>query len=363
MQVIQPEELRSVATKFEEFMKYTQRLSPGNSYLIVNRNSPVLYSMASLAAHSYGLDVRTFDLSSDKPYEHFPEELLAYLRGETPKAGMGLFDYSQHPKWHLAELGARIEFLFGTLQKIPTSWGHSPGITWDMAINGAFQCDYKAMAEKAERMLGMLKGVKELYITAPGGTDIEIGIPEGIFFETDCIIVPPDVYGHKGKFGNLPVGEVWAEKGEDLEVFDKEERKKITQHYPVKLIANGVLVCDVCAGGYEGLIDPEKPIRVEFKDGKVVDCSSPDYLQFLYDEMAESEKRYGLPTVLEEVGIGFNDEARATGNMLESEKLGKTVHLAPGNIRVHEDLLFSKPTIHATHGDGSKRTIMEDGVL
>ncbi|UCE28922.1 MAG: aminopeptidase [Candidatus Bathyarchaeota archaeon] len=358
------EDFQKVVGKLAEFMQYCQRLKPADPYLIVNRNSPILTEAAIKAAENCRLDVRKLELSADKPYKHFPEEFLGLLRKRTPRGGMGLFDYSDHPDWSLKELGARIELLFEVVEEVPISWAHSPGITLDMAVNGPLQFNYNALAEEAETMLQKLQDIWELHITAPSGADVRIGIPEIVKFETDCLIIPPNIYGKPGKFGNLPIGEVWAEKGTFIEVHDNETEKKATQHYPVKLTANGTWICDVCIGGYDGRINPEKPVTVEFKDGVTTDfkCDDPGPRSVL-EEMLTTERRYGLQTVLEEVGIGLNEKARLTGNMLEDEKLRGTCHLALGNIRYHADMLVDKPTIKATYVSGATKEIMKNGVL
>jgi leucyl aminopeptidase (aminopeptidase T) len=79
--------------------------------------------------------------------------------------------------------------------------------------------------------------------------------------------------------------------------------------------------------------------------------------------MLVSQQKYGLPTVLEEVGIGLNEKARITGNMLEDEKLRGTCHLAPGNVRCHVDMLVDKPTITVCYIDGTTKEIMRNGSL
>lgn len=364
METLNSADFDKVVSKLMEFVRYCQKLKPNDSYLIVNRNSLVLTKAAMRATQNYGLKVKKFDLSADKPYNHFPQKLLRLLREDTPKGGMGLFDYSKQPDWGLKETGARIELLFETIEQVPISWAHSPGITLDMAVNGPLQCDYKKLAEEAEIMLQKLYNVKGLHVTAPNGTDVRITIPEVVKFDTDCIIVPPNIYHKPGKFGNLPVGEVWAEKGNFVDVLDRETGRKMTQHYPVKLISDGEWICDVCAGGYPHRIDPEKPIIVEFKEGVVTDfrCDDPG-LRTLHDEMLASQKRYGLPTVLEEIGIGLNEKARVTGNMLEDEKIRGTCHLAPGNVRFHADMLVDKPTIEVTYMNGARTEIMKKGVI
>jgi hypothetical protein len=357
-------DLGKVVSKLEEFMRYCQRLKARDTYVIVNRNSPILAEAAMKAAENLRLDVRTFDLAANRPYKHFPRKLIELLRQETPKAGIGLFDYSKNPDWNLKETGTRIELLRQVIEEVPISWAHSPGITLDMAVNGPLQCDYRKMAEEAERMLRKLQNIKTIRITSPRGTDVEIKVPKQVKFDTDCIIVPPNVYGKPGKVGNLPVGEVWSDKGKTIQVLNEETGKEESHHYPVKQIANGKLVCDVTAGGYMGKINPEKPIIVQFENGVLTDirCKDPA-LNCIREDILTSQKKYGLPTVLEEVGIGLNEKARQTGNMLEDEKIRGTCHLAPGNVRCHVDMLVSEPTITVAYMDGTTREIMRNGTF
>lgn len=324
----------------------------------------MLTKTAQNAAEKIGLRVKNFGLVANKPYKHFPQKLVKLLRQETPKAGMGLFNYSVKPTWGIREVGARIELLHHTIEQVPISWAHSPGITLDMAVNGPIQCNYKKMTEDADKLLQKMQNIKEIHITAPGGTNIKVEIPKQVKFDTDCIIVPPNIYGKPGKIGNLPVGEVFAQKGEIIHVVNRETGKKENQHYPVKQIANGKVVSDITVGGYTGKINPEKPITVQFKDGVLTDFKCEDKaLDCVREDILVSQKRYGLPTVLEEVGIGLNEKARITGNMLEDEKIRGTCHLAPGNVRCHVDMLIGNPTITVRYSDGATKEIIRNGDL
>jgi hypothetical protein len=358
------ENLKRVVIKFEEFMQHCQKLEAEDTYLIVNRDSPILSGAAQIAAENCGLNVKTFDLAARKPYKRFPKRLITMLQQKTPKAGMGLFNYTQNPDWNMKEVGARIELIHKTIEEVPISWAHAPGITLDMALNGPLQCNYKKMAQDAEKILEKLQNLKKIHIAAPRGTDIEVEIPKELKFDSDCIIVPPNAYGKPGKVGNLPIGEVFLDKGEVIRVVNKETGKQQSQYYPVRLNANGKLVCDVTAGGYPGRINPEKPITAHFENGVLTDLRFEDpALGCIREKILSSEKKYGLPTVLEEVGIGLNDRARITGNMLEDEKLRGTCHLAPANIRCHVDMLVDKPTIRITYMDGTAKEIMRNGIL
>lgn len=364
MQNLSSHDLDKITGKLQEFMQYSQKTKKGESYLVVNRNSPILTKAAKKAAQNCELNVTIFNLDSKKPYEHFPEKLITLLQKETPKAGMGLFDYSANPDWNLKEVGARIELLHQVIEAVPISWAHSPGITVDMALNGPLQCDYAELVQASERLLQDLRDIVKFHITAPGGTDITVEVPAEVKFDTDCTIVPPNVYGGPGRFGNLPVGEVWSQKDELIEAVNRETGKVETQSYPVKHRANGILVCDVTAGGYQGKINPAKPLIAKYAGGVLTDLTCDDpALGGVCEDIKASERRYGLPTVLEEVGIGLNEKARVTGNMLEDEKLLGTCHLAPGNIRCHVDMLVSRPTIVGYSGAGVVKKLMQNGVL
>ena len=364
MQNLSSQEFDKIANKLQEFMRYSQQVKAGDSYLIVNRSSAVLAQAAKDAADKLRLNVSIFTLDSKAPYERFPVELITLLQQRTPKAGMGLFDYSANPDWNLKEVGARIELLHKVIEEVPISWAHSPGITVDMALNGALQCDYREMVKASEKLLQTMQGITKLHITAPGGTDITVEVPSEVKFDTDCTIIPPNVYGGPGRFGNLPVGEVWSQKDELVQAVNRLTGKTETQSYPVKHPANGVLVCDVAAGGYQGKIDPAKPLVATYNNGVLVDlkCADPA-LECVIEDIKSAEATYGLPTVLEEVGIGLNEKARVTGNMLEDEKIRGTCHLAPGNVRCHVDMLVNKPTIIGHYEDGTTKELMRNGVL
>lgn len=360
------ENAAKIVPKLMEVMAYVQELKKGDSYLIVNRNADALSKYAIEAAYEIGLDLSHFELTSNTPYkEKFPDKLLNDLINNTPKGAMGLFDYSDHKDWMAAELPSRIHLLYNVIPEIPISWVHSPGINMDMALNGALQCDHKKMAEESKYMLKLLNGVKTLKVTAPGGTDIEIKIPQEFRWDTDCRIVPPGADGEKGVFGNMPVGEIWSEKRKKVKVFDGLEKTEYEKDYPIPLLANGLLVCDVCVGMHDGALNEKQKLYIEFTDGNVSKsyCDDKFLADKIFNQWTDAETRYGLPTVLEEIGIGFNDKARPTGNMLESEKMGKTMHLAAGNIGLHVDMLFADPTVLATYNDESYKRIMDKGYV
>jgi hypothetical protein len=347
-----------IQNKFREAIQYSLQPPEGSNFLIINRSADDLSSLAENAAKELGLKVSKFDLCFQGHYDTFPSELKKEIAsGKYPRA-IGFFCYPEDKDWGQKETPARVDLIYDVIKKTPIGYMHAPGIDRDMALNGAVQCDYRQMVKKSEKMLKLLNGVKKLHINAPAGTALDVEMPSEVIFETDCVAVPPDTYGNPGKMHNLPVGEVCALRRKKVSIAGKEVE------YPVKLIGNGKIVCDVCADHIEKLVEPDKPIKIVLKDGIVTYFHSDDEaFKPVSDEWMKREIEYGLPTVLEEVGIGINDKARRSKKLLETEKLAGTVHFAPAHIRSHADFIVDKPTVTITYGDKTERILMEDGVL
>ncbi len=348
-----------IQNKFKEAIQHVLRPPLRSNFLIINRTSDYLAGLAENAANELGLSVKTFPLNLQGPYESFPSELKEEIASSKYPRAMGFFTYPKGTDWKQKETPARVELIHGTIKKTMMGYAHAPGIDKDMALDGPIQCDYQEMSQKAEKMLDLLEGVEKVKITAPAGTDIEIEIPSKLKWKTDCIITPPDVYGNPGNMGNLPVGEICIYRRGEVSVAGK------NVDFPVKLTGSGTIVCDVCADNIDKLVDPERPITISVENGFLTDFSSEDEaFHVLNNEWKEREKKYvGLKTVLEELGIGINDKARVLGNLLETEKLARTVHLALGHVRSHSDFIVSEPTVILTYGDKTERALMEDGVL
>jgi len=71
------------------------------------------------------------------------------------------------------------------------------------------------------------------------------------------------------------------------------------------------------------------------------------------------------------LGIGTNPRARKPDNILESEKILGTVHVALGDnssfggkvkTPFHQDFVFYKPTVTLLTGEGEKIRILDKGV-
>jgi leucyl aminopeptidase (aminopeptidase T) len=113
----------------------------------------------------------------------------------------------------------------------------------------------------------------------------------------------------------------------------------------------------------------KSPITLQVKDGYVVDVSGKDeYTEYLRKKLGERRENGNIA----ELGIGTNKAARRADNILESEKILGTIHIAlgdnssfGGNVKTpfHQDFVFFQPTVTLIRKDGSKKDILKAGKL
>ncbi|MBD3225551.1 MAG: aminopeptidase [Caldithrix sp.] len=210
-----------------------------------------------------------------------------------------------------------------------------PGITEDIMIR-TLKADYNAIAERTLKLSALLDKGKVARITTPLGTDITLPI-EGIkpISSTGLVL-------EKGKGGNLPSGESFL--------------------MPEEGKSQGVVYIDA-AVAVIGKIESD-PIKVSVQDGYAVSIEGGKEA----DQLRETLEKFGKPGMnIAELGIGTNDAAQITGQILEDEKVMGTVHVAFGNnismggthdVGVHIDGVMTRPTVYI---DDQK--IMEDGKI
>jgi leucyl aminopeptidase (aminopeptidase T) len=169
-----------------------------------------------------------------------------------------------------------------------------PGVTADMLAR-LMGVDFEALGARCRAVSDLLEAGEEAHVTCPRGTDLRLDLRgrHGIPDDGDLTA--------RGAFGNLPSGEGFiAPAGGD-----------------------GVLVAGSLAA--IGLVQGE-PARLTVRDGRLVQATQPEGERLL--EMLREHGDAG--TNLAELGVGTNDAARLTGNVLEDEKILGTVHVAFG---------------------------------
>ncbi|MGM0369910.1 MAG: aminopeptidase [Bacillota bacterium] len=196
-----------------------------------------------------------------------------------------------------------------------------PTITTDI-MKRTLNADYEMIKERSIELAQKLTEAKTAQITAPNGTDLELVL------ESRSGHADTGIYHQPGEFGNLPAGEAYIA--------------------PVEGTANGKLVVD---GSMSGAKVGSEEIELIIEEGFVVEINGEQAASDLQDLIAP----YGQAAKnIAELGIGTNDQAQLSGNILEDEKVWGTAHVAigdnstmGGNIEVasHLDGIIEEPTI------------------
>ena len=254
----------------------------------------------------------------------------------------------------------------------------TPGITPDM-MNRTAAIDYKELQARCASLTEIFKGAVSARVTAPAGTDLIVPINGRALMADDGDFSKP------GTGGNIPAGEVFISPvvgGSQLKAADGSVLEQQSDG------CEGVIVYDGSMTFSDGDSILETPITCKVEKGFVTDISGGAEARRLLKTIMEAELR---PFVLEkegklpqgqagvykknarnigELGIGLNPAANITGNMLEDEKAFHTCHFAIGEnydndapSLIHLDGVVREPTIVLTYGDGTTRTILENGVL
>jgi leucyl aminopeptidase (aminopeptidase T) len=203
-------------------------------------------------------------------------------------------------------------------------------------LEGAMNVDWKALAKRTREIAKVVNMAELIKVKTQNGTFISFS-KKGRKARSDTGILT-----RKGSFSNLPAGEVYLA--------------------PLEGTANGRLVLE-----WAPTRQFESPITLTVKDGYVVDVSGEDkYAEYLNIRLSERRENGNIA----ELGIGTNDAAKRPDNILESEKIFGTIHIALGDnssfggkvkTPFHQDFIFFKPTVTLIHNDGSRRSILKDG--
>jgi leucyl aminopeptidase (aminopeptidase T) len=211
--------------------------------------------------------------------------------------------------------------------------GTLPGVTEEM-LGRLMTGDLEEIRRRGWAVVTALNRGSEARITCPHGSDLRIGL------EGRLGIVDAGELGNRGAFGNLPCGEGFIA--------------------PVEGTTAGTLVVDGSIAGV-GLL--ETPVELTVREGHLVEATGEDGAQLMELLTIHGEDA----TNVAELGIGTNEEAILTGNILEDEKILGTCHVAFGasaaiggtvQVPVHLDCVVLEPTVEI---DGE--TVVSGGEL
>jgi len=211
--------------------------------------------------------------------------------------------------------------------------GSLPGVTEDM-LTRLMTSDLSEVRRRGWALSGFLNGGAEARITCRHGSDLRLGLGSRLS------IVDAGELGSRGAFGNLPCGEAFIA--------------------PIEGTAEGTLVVDGSIAEV-GLLDT--PTSLIIRGGHLTDATGGDGDALMELLGAHGEDGFNVA----ELGIGTNEEALLTGNVLEDEKILGTCHVAFGasaaiggtvQVPVHLDCVILEPTVEI---DGE--TIVSGGDL
>lgn len=284
------------------------------------------------AARQYGCQVTRYELPpTGRPLTEIPADLAALIPGPTVVVNA--------IPGHTAETPFRIDWLNLVERQGTIRMGHAPGISEDMMTGGSLDVDYRRMQLRERLMRDLLEGARTLRLTTALGTDLVLDVTDRPFI-SDLKAVPDCCV-------NLPCGEIYCA--------------------PVEGSANGTLVADGPIGD-EGV--PPMPVRIEIKDGKVVDVACEDAIW--QERIARNFRHDEGAAMVCEVGMGLNPGARLVGRMLEDEKALRTAHVAFGDNQgfpggavrsgMHVDCLVHLPSIEVGR-EGKTIAVLDQGDL
>lgn len=196
-----------------------------------------------------------------------------------------------------------------------------PGVTDDILMRGML-ADYDRIATRTQKLAKILSKAQKARIEKDNGTLISFELGNrGARADTGIIHKP-------GSFSNLPAGEAYIA--------------------PLEGKTNGTIVFD---GSFAGIGTLSEPIMIEIEDGYAAHISGGKdamKLKGILEKAGKSGRNVA------ELGMGTNEKAEISGNVLEDEKVMGTLHVAFGDnstigglieASIHLDGIIKSPTL------------------
>jgi leucyl aminopeptidase (aminopeptidase T) len=237
----------------------------------------------------------------------------------------------------------------------------SPSTTLESFIR-TVPIDYDILKKRCYIIKTFLDEAVSVHVTAPGGTDIIVGLKDRKAHSDD------GDFSTGGRGGNLPAGESFIS--------------------PENGTCRGIIVFDGSISLHDGDIVINDPIRCTLEKGFVTDIKGGEEAAALrrtielaelnagdYEKLGQIPQGTGKLYAknsrnIGELGIGLNPAARISGRLLDDEKAFSTCHFAIGHnydndapALIHLDGLVKNPTIIAIDKDGKETVIEKDGIL
>jgi leucyl aminopeptidase (aminopeptidase T) len=208
----------------------------------------------------------------------------------------------------------------------------------EQMLEGAMQVNWRRMKERSEKIARIVNRYEDIEIRTPNGTFITLSKKGRKALKDTGFITKA------GEFSNLPAGEVFLA--------------------PLEGTAEGTLVLE-----WAPTRALKRPVIIYIEKGMVRNIEGRErYAGFLRDKLSERRENRNIA----ELGIGTNERASRPDNILESEKIFGTIHIAlgdnssfGGNVSTsfHQDFVFFKPTVTLISRKGRRRILLKNGKL
>ena len=205
-------------------------------------------------------------------------------------------------------------------------------------LTGAMGVDWEKMAKRTAGIAERVNECENIEINTPNGTSVRFSRKGREAKEDTGILTEP------GSFSNLPAGEVYLA--------------------PLEGSAEGRLVLE-----WAPTRKLDTPVTIYIEKGKAVKIEGNEpFVEYLEEKLSEDRKNRNIA----ELGIGTNDKAARPDNILESEKILGTIHIALGDnssfggkvsTPFHQDFVFFRPTVTLICENGERKEILRDGRL
>jgi leucyl aminopeptidase (aminopeptidase T) len=205
-------------------------------------------------------------------------------------------------------------------------------------LSGAMMVNWKKMQKRTEDIVKIINKCEAIEIETPNGSHISFSKKNRKALADTGIITKP------GAFSNLPAGEAYLA--------------------PLEGTARGRLVLE-----WAPTRKLKKPVTLHIEKGEVREVKGNEkYVKFLKKIISDKKENRNIA----ELGIGTNDKASRPDNILESEKIFGTIHIALGDnssfggtVRTsfHQDFVFFRPSLRLISKSGKKKMLMRNGRL
>ena len=195
-----------------------------------------------------------------------------------------------------------------------------PGVTTDMLAR-VMSADMRELRRRSHAVADILTAGNEATITCPNGSDLTLSL------EGRTAIPDTGELTQAGAFGNLPCGEAFIS--------------------PLHDAGEGRLVVDGIIGSI-GIPDPPSELLV--RAGQLESATGT-----VGEELMRELREAGPDgTRVAELGVGTNEKAILSGEMLEDEKILGTIHVAFGasagiggsiQVPIHLDCVVTRPDL------------------